>query len=456
MEDTIAAISTPPGENGIGIIRISGSLSIGIADKIFMPKGSIKPSECSSYRLMYGHVYDKKKLIDEALLSVMRKPRTYTCEDIVEINCHSGMSVLRQVLGLVLSSGARLALPGEFTKRAFLNGRIDLIQAEAVCDIIASRTKESLSIAQRQLNGEVSFKIKSARKDIINAASHLEADINFPEEALSAASIGLVKKYLKKTAGTLFGIADSADKGVVFREGACCVICGRPNVGKSSLMNSLLRHDRVIVAPMAGTTRDTIEEVINIRGIPLRIVDTAGIYDSMDDIARAGIDRSMMHIDKADLILLVFDRSQPFSNEDVFLLDKIKGKNVIAVLNKADLSAKLHIDDLKKYVNSSLIVSVSAKERTGLDRLEDAVYNMFFSGSMSVENILLSNSRHLDSVRKALAFLQSAIAGIDEKRPSELVLIDIKDAADTLGSITGELFTEDMLDMIFSRFCVGK
>ena len=456
MNDTIAAISTPPGENGIGIVRVSGPSALDIADKIFKGKNPGKPSAFTSYSLRYGHIYDKNRPIDEVLLSVMRKPFTYTREDIVEINCHSGMECLKQILSLVLENGARPAEPGEFTKRAFLNGRIDLMQAEAVCDIIASRTKESLNIAQRQLKGEASYKIKSARKNIIDAGAYLEADINFPEEELPVSGMDSVRSSLRKAAGVLFEIIDSSEKGVIFREGASCVICGRPNVGKSSLMNSLLRNDRVIVAPTAGTTRDTIEEVINIKGIPLKIVDTAGISESEDEITKASVNRSMQYINEADLVLLVLDKSRKLTKEDLSLIDNLKKRRVLVLLNKSDLPSRLNLNDLKKYLNNNVVLSVSAKRKTGLDKLEDAIYNTLLGQKVSVENILLSNSRHIESIRKASVFLQSAIESMDEKRPVELTLIDIKDAGDILGLITGEVFTDDILDKIFSRFCVGK
>jgi tRNA modification GTPase len=456
MDDTIAAISTPAGKNGIGIIRISGPLSIAIADNIFEGKKKIKPSDFNNYSMHYGHICDKKKLVDEVLVSVMRKPYTYTCEDIVEINCHSGMAPLKQVLSLVLKNGARFAEPGEFTKRAFLNGRIDLIQAEAVCDIIASCTKESLNIAQRQLNGEASSKIRSARKDIVEAAAHLEADINFPEEELPAWGMDAVRKSLKKASGTLLKITGSSEKGVIFREGATCVICGRPNVGKSSLMNSLLRHDRVIVSPKSGTTRDTIEEVINIRGIPLRVVDTAGISEPEDEITKAGIDRSMQYIGQAELVLLVLDGSQNITKEDLSLIDSLKEKKFLVLLNKSDLPPLLSRRDIRRHVNGGGVLNISAKDKTGLDKLENAIYNIFIDGESSPENIVLSNSRHIESIKRAVVFLESAIKGIDEARPAEFTLIDIKDAADILGMITGEVFTDDTLDAIFSRFCIGK
>lgn len=454
--DTIAAISTPPGENGIGIIRISGPLSFSIADNIFRAKNMKKPSNHRNYSLAYGHIHNAQRDIDEVLLSVMRKPFTYTREDTVEINCHSGTACLRQILDIVLSNGARLAEPGEFTKKAFLNGRIDLIQAEAVCDIISSKTKESLDIAQRQLEGGVSSRIKSSRKKLIESASELEAEINFPEEALPDSDIIFVRASLGEVQKDLSEIIDSSDKGIIFREGATAVICGRTNVGKSSLMNSLLRHDRVIVSPEAGTTRDIIEEAVNIKGIPLRIIDTAGIIRSKNNITKESVGRSMDYMNKACLVLLVLDNSRPLGKEDLDIIDAVRYKKKLVVLNKSDLPKQLTASEIRKHFCNDTILNISAKFKTGIDKLEDAIYNIFFSGGITIDSISLSNSRHIQSLKQALNFLSSAVNGIEEKRPAELIVIDIKDAADALGVITGEIFTEDMLDIIFNKFCIGK
>ncbi len=455
-KDTIAAISTPPGENGIGIVRISGPLAIEIADKVFLPKNSKKPSLFRSHTLYYGHVIDNHGDIDEALLVVMRKPATYTREDIVEIHCHGGIVCLSKTLSLLLDSGARLADPGEFTRRAFLNGRIDLIQAEAVCDIIASRTDESLHIAQSQLKGNASNKIRSIRAELIETAARLEADINFPEEDLKACEMSSVRSSLTHTAKELSSIIDFAKRGVILRDGITTVICGKPNVGKSSLMNSFLRQDRVIVASLAGTTRDTIEEVVNVRGIPLKIVDTAGIIHTQDDIIKESIKRSMRYMEEADLILLVLDSSGLLTEQDLSIIDIVKDKKVLVVVNKSDLREVLQVDEIKKHLHDKVVIKVSAKQKSGLGDLEKAIYDMFFSGRIKVGSILLSNSRQIEIAKKALSFVDSAINGIDEHRSEELLMIDIKDAAESLGVITGESFTEEILDTIFSKFCVGK
>jgi len=456
INDTIAAISTPPGENGIGIVRMSGPLSIDIADKIFSSKNSKKPSVFKSHTLYYGHITVNSRDIDEALLVVMRNPSTYTREDMVEINCHGGVVCLRQVLSLLLDLGARLADPGEFTRRAFLNGRIDLVQAEAVCDIIASRTDESLNIAQYQLKGTASKKIRLVRTGLIEIATRLEADINFPEEDLKPSEISSVRSSLTDVAEGLLSIIDFAKKGAILRDGITTVICGKPNVGKSSLMNSFLKHDRVIVTPLAGTTRDTIEEVVNVRGIPLKIVDTAGIIHAEDDIIKESVKRSVHYMETADLVLLVLDSSDLLTEQDLSIIDIVKDKKVLVVVNKSDLPEALQVDEIKKYLHNKIIIKVSAKEKLGLEDLERAIYDMFFSGKIIVGSILLSNSRQIEAAKKALVFVESAIGGIDEHRPEELLMIDIKDAAESLGLITGEVFTEDILDSIFSKFCIGK
>ena len=456
INDTIAAISTPLGENGIGIIRISGPLSLSIADNIFRGKNLKKPSEHRNYSLIYGHIHNNQRDIDEVLLSVMRKPFTYTREDTVEINCHSGTACLRQILDIVLHHGARLAEPGEFTKKAFLSGRIDLIQAEAVCDIIASKTKESLDIAQRQLKGGVSSRIKASRKKLIESASELEVRINFPEENLPDSGIAFTGLSLIETQKDLSEIIHSSYKGIIFREGVTAVICGRTNVGKSSLMNSLLRHDRVIVSPEAGTTRDTIEEVVNIKGIPLRIIDTAGIIQSKNNITKESVDRSIDYINKASLVLLVLDNSRPFEKEDLDIIDVVRHRKKLIVLNKSDLPGRLAASEIREHFHDNIILNISAKFKTGIDELEDAIYNIFFSDGIIADSICLSNSRHIQFLKQALGFLGSAVSGIEEKRPVELIVMDIKDAADALGAITGEVFTEDMLDAIFNKFCIGK
>ena len=341
LNDTIAAISTPIGEGGIGIVRLSGQEALTIADKIFTSKDKIKPSVFLTFSTHYGWVKSDSKIIDEAILTVMRSPRSYTKEDIVEINCHGGIVALRAVLDLVLACGARLALPGEFTKRAFLNGRIDLAQAEAVIDIIRAKTDSALKVSVEQLKGCLSKEINKIRSTLISLLAVLEANIDFPEEEISPANLEQTKIKLTQVDGALKGILESSRQGRVLREGIHVVICGRPNVGKSSLLNALLKQERSIVTPVAGTTRDTIEEVIDIKGIPVRIVDTAGILEPRDLVEKKAVLRSKKQIDLADLVLLMFDASRKLGKDDQRLINRLKKKHVIAIINKIDLKEKI-------------------------------------------------------------------------------------------------------------------
>jgi len=454
IKDTIAAISTPPGENGIGIIRMSGPSALKIADEIFLSKD--KPSELGSHTLHYGHIGADGKKIDEALLAIMRKPRTYTREDVVEINCHSGIVTLKQILDLVVSHGARIAEPGEFTKRAFLNGRIDLVQAEAVLDIISSRTSDSLKIAERQLRGEVSARIKAIRSSLIDIISEIEADINFPDEGLAVSEPLSLKRSLCRAERELLNLIDSSDKGVILREGITTVICGKPNVGKSSLMNNFLRQDRVIVTPIPGTTRDAIEEMVDVKGIPLRIVDTAGIIHIEDEVTKESVERSKHYMRIADLILLVLDSSDKLNKQDIEIIDIVKDKKTLVVVNKTDLPEVLQIDEIKSHLHNKEIIKVSAKQRSGLETLENAIYNIFWSGDVTTDTISISNSRHLEALRKALNSTKGALKVADEGGDWEILSLNVKDAIEALGLITGEVFTDDLLDTIFSKFCVGK
>ncbi|MFC1807004.1 tRNA uridine-5-carboxymethylaminomethyl(34) synthesis GTPase MnmE [Candidatus Omnitrophota bacterium] len=454
--DTIAAVATPPGENGIGIIRLSGPDAIAIAEGVFQSKKSIKLSESKSHALHYGYVVDGQERIDEILLSVMRAPATYTREDVVEINCHGGNIVLRRVLDLIVKRGARIAEPGEFTKRAFLNGRIDLSQAEATLDIIRSRTDESLKVAQRQLGGELALKIKDVRNALMDIMAYVESDINFPDEDLDAIKEDKLKTSLENVKRDLIDLIESSNNGRILRDGITAVICGKTNVGKSSLMNSFLKQDRVIVTPTPGTTRDSIEEIVNVKGIPIRIVDTAGIMHAEDELTRESIERSKHHMMTADLILLVLDSSDELNKQDLDIIDIVKDKKTLVVVNKTDLPEALQIDQIKEHLRKNKILKISVKNKSGLKELEEAIYDMVFSGKVTVENIFLSNSRHIEAGRKALNFVDASLVGLTQKRYWELLSIDIREAAESLGVITGDVFTEDLLDVIFSKFCIGK
>ncbi|NQT90030.1 MAG: tRNA uridine-5-carboxymethylaminomethyl(34) synthesis GTPase MnmE [Candidatus Omnitrophica bacterium] len=454
--DTIVALSTPPGENGIGIVRLSGPSTLEIVDKVFLPRNGARLSEFKSHTIHYGHIADNGRVIDEVLLMVMRAPKTYTREDIVEVNCHGGVVAVKEILDLFVCAGARIAEPGEFTKRAFMSGRIDLAQAEAVLDIITSRTSDGLKMAQRQLNGETSRMLKKIRSGLLDIIAEIEAFINFPDEDLDIDKTSSFEAALEGIKRDLSGIIDSSDKGLILREGITTVICGKPNVGKSSLMNSFLRQKRAIVTPVPGTTRDTIEEVINVDGIPLKIVDTAGIMHAEDELTRESVDRSRHYMQGADLILLVLDSSDKLNQQDLDIIDMVKDKKTLVVINKTDLPEVLQIDKIKSHLHDRKIIRVSAKEGMGLDDLKKAIYDIFWSGEVTAENILLSNSRHIEAARRAFEFVEKARRAAAERTPWEILAVDIKDGAQALGTITGEVFDEDLLDTIFSRFCIGK
>lgn len=455
LNDTIAAISTPVGEGGIGIVRLSGSCALKIADKVFASKDPLSPSGFKSYTTHYGWVIDEKKnIIDEVILTVMRSPKSFTREDVVEINCHGGIVALRAVLGLVLENGCRLAEAGEFTKRAFLNGRIDLAQAEAVVEIIRAKTDSALKMGLEQLKGELSLKINRICASLLEILSPIEARIDFPDEEIPAQDASL-KKDLKNINDELLKIIEDSKRAKVFREGIHTVICGRPNVGKSSLLNALLRQERSIVTPVAGTTRDTIEEIIDIKGIPVRIVDTAGILEPRDLIEKKAVQRSKKHIEMADLVLLMFDASRSLTKEDEALSIKLKGKRVIAVINKIDLKQKIDKSRIADKIKN--IVEVSAKKGKNIDLLEEAIAGLVFEGKIVVvEPLLVSNARHVFSIKDAQKLVAQAIDSVDNKLSVEFIAQDIKEALSRLEDILGKHFSEDLLNKIFSDFCIGK
>ncbi len=459
LEDTIAAISTPIGEGGIGIIRLSGNKALSIADKIFISGQKIKPSKVKSHTINYGHIIsgDKNEIIDETLLTVMRAPKTYTKEDIVEINCHGGIVALKKVLELVLKSGARLAMPGEFTQRAFLNGRLDLSQAEAVLDIIQSKTEGSLKVALNQLEGHLSKEVRAIKEEILDIYAKAEAAIDFPDEDIEIFSEGTILNQLKKIEKKINRLFTTADSGQVFREGILTVICGKPNVGKSSLLNALLKQERAIVTPIPGTTRDTIEEVVNIKGIPLRIVDTAGITETKNIVEKEGINRSQRYLKQADLILLVLDGSGPVSREDKDLMEQAEKKKTIFIINKIDLPLKINLNGFKKYFEDKKTVKISATKKQNLSDLEKAITDMVWQGKVSAtDETLVSNVRHKNALALALESIKRAQEAIKKKMSLEFVAVDIKESLDNLGLIIGETATEDLLNRIFEKFCIGK
>lgn len=469
--DTIVAIATPPGESGIGIVRISGKDALKIADKIFVSKCGGRPCDFKTYTTHYGWVIDSRapkeknairntqyaqpNIIDEVILTIMRAPRSYTKEDIVEINCHGGIVALRAVLELVLESGARLAEPGEFTRRAFLNGRIDLAQAEAVLDIIRAKTDAALKVGQEQLKGLLSVRINKIRDSLLGKLSILEASLDFPEDDIGEANLRRITGDLIRINNELKGILDASRRGRIMREGIHVVICGKPNAGKSSLLNALLKQERSIVTPIAGTTRDTIEEIIDIKGIPVRIVDTAGIVEPRDLIEKKAMQRSKRHIDSADLVILVFDGTKRLSSEDRFLIKRLRKKTVLAVINKIDLRQK--IERQKVIGIFPRIVEVSAKRLKKIELLEEQIADFVYKGrAKSAESVTVSNLRHILSLKEAQKLIAGAVDSLDNKLSLEYICQDIQEALGYLDDVLGKRFSQELLDRIFGDFCIGK
>ncbi len=478
LSDTIAAVATPLGESGIGIVRISGKEALAVADKIFVSKDRQKPSSFKTYTVHYGWIVNpfsssrvlefsglgsrtheltnsRTEIIDEVILTVMRTPRSYTREDIVEINCHGGIVAMRAVLDLVLENGCRLAEPGEFTKRAFLNGRIDLSQAEAVLDIIRAKTDAALKIGTAQLKGVLSHQINNVSESLLEVLSILEANIDFPEDGIETVNLKQILEKLTKINNTFKNILESAGCGRIIREGIHVVICGKPNVGKSSLLNALLRQERSIVTAVAGTTRDTIEEVIDIKGTPVKIVDTAGILEPRGLIEKKAVQRSKRYIDLADLIILLFDGSKRLSKEDSLLIGKLKKKTLIVAINKIDLKQRIKRDKIFEKFNR--VIEISAKKNRNINLLEEEIASLIYKGKVPVtESILVSNLRHITAIKEAQKSIAEALDSLDNRLSVEFVAQDIKDALSHLDEISGKKSPEDLLDRIFSEFCIGK
>jgi tRNA modification GTPase len=453
--DTIAAIATPVGEGGIGIVRISGAGALKIADKIFFSSLSAPPSQFKSFTTHYGLVKDRGRVVDEVILTVMRAPKSYTKEDIVEVNCHGGIIALRGVLDLVLEKGARLAEPGEFTKRAFLNGRIDLTQAEAVLDIIRAKTDSALKAGIEQLKGGLSGEFGIIRGKLLDALSQLEADIDFPSEELSLNSAAQIMLKLEGIEKKIAVVLENAARGRIMREGIHAVICGRPNTGKSSLLNALLRQERSIVTPVAGTTRDYIEEIIDIKGIPVRIVDTAGILEPRDLVEKAAVESTKSRIKEADLILAVFDGSVRISKDDLLIIKKTKGKPAIALLNKMELKQKFDRRPLLR--NFKTVIEISAKKGKNIRLLEGAIADSVYKGGLSpVESAAIASRRHTVLLREAKNLVAKARDSLDNKLTIECVAEELKAAMACFDEILGLKFSEGVLDRIFSHFCIGK
>ena len=458
MEDTIAAISTSTvSSGGISIVRISGPDAIIIGDKVFKSKKNIKLANVQSHTVHFGNICDNGNEIDEALVIVMKAPNTYTRENIVEIDCHGGILVTKKVLEAVLNAGARLAEPGEFTKRAFLNGRIDLSQAEAVIDIINSKTEKEMMVAQRHLEGSLSKKIKDIQGEILNLMADIEASIDYPEYDIEETTNKKINDTLNSVEEKLLKLKNSFENGKILKEGIKTAIIGKPNVGKSSLLNLILGENRAIVSDIEGTTRDTIEEYINIKGIPLKIVDTAGIRKTNDEVEKIGVERSINNISDAELIIALFDDSRTFDDQDQKILDLIEGKKTIILINKIDLGKNLikENEKLKKFKNN--IIEFSTINETGLDKLYNKIEELFKLNELDCENTeIITNNRHKQQILYALEDVAKGRESLETHMPVDITAICLKDILERLAEITGENVSEDIINEIFKKFCLGK
>jgi len=455
LDDTIVAIATPLGEGGLAVVRLSGAGALAMADKCFRPVGktSQQPSAAPTHTIQFGKFIRGDQVIDEVLLAVLRAPRTFTREDTVEISCHGGLLPAKLVLDALLASGARLAGPGEFTRRAFLNGRIDLTQAEAVADLIHSRTELALAAANEQLAGKLSQRINHLRDDLMHTLAHVEAHIDFPDEDISPDTKDALLQRLENGIAFMNELLATANEGQLLRRGIRAAIVGRPNAGKSSLLNQLLGRDRAIVSHIPGTTRDTIEETANIRGLPVVFVDTAGLRDSHDEIEREGIRRSRESLAQAELILHVMDASEPVTDADKKYFAEFAGKKRIIVRNKADLPAKQQLPGLPDVP----VVDVSCLSGQGIETLKDALKQLIWSGEIKAEMLQVAiNSRHQDALNRARIATRQTADALAAEATLELVAMDLRIAANAVGEIVGKTTTEDLLDSIFSTFCIGK
>ena len=446
--DTICAIATPIGEGGIAIIRVSGENALEIVSKVFRAKSGTDIKEMKSYTMKYGHIYDGDDLIDEVIISYMKGPRSFTAEDVVEINCHGGVVSTNKVLESIIKAGARIAEPGEFTKR-------DLSQAEAVMDLIRAKTDLSMKSALMQSSGYLSRHINKLREYMLNVMALVEFAVDFTEddEEIDPSIPKNVEKSLKSGIEEMKVLLKGADAGKIIREGLSLAIVGKPNVGKSSLLNALLREKRAIVTDIAGTTRDIIEEYINLDGVPVKIIDTAGIRETEDVVEKIGVERSREKLEEADLILLVMDSSREISDEDKEIIEQVKGKKTVLILNKIDLEQKLDEKYIKDFEN---IIRISAKEEIGLDELKQNIKDLFFSGSIETESLIISNSRHKQALIRALENAEEALVRVQRNEYLDLVSIYVMSSLKALNEITGNELEEDLVNKIFGDFCVGK
>lgn len=455
--DTIAAISTPPGEGAISIVRMSGEEAVSIAQKVFSGKDL---TQAKSHTINYGHIVDPKthEEVDEVMVSLMLAPKTFTREDVVEINCHGGIVATNRILQLLLVNGARLAEPGEFTKRAFLHGRIDLTQAESVMDLIRAKTDRSMKIALNQLDGNLSHLIDSLRKDILDVLAQVEVNIDYPEyDDVEEMTTKLLKEKAIEIKQRIEQLLKTASQGKIMREGLATALVGRPNVGKSSLLNHLLHEDKAIVTDVAGTTRDVIEEYVNVSGVPLKLIDTAGIRETDDKVEKIGVERSKKAIEQSDLVLLVLNAAESLTKEDLELIRLTNDKKRIIILNKTDLEEKLDRKELAKISENAPVYATSILKNEGVEALEEAISKLFFNGiENSQSTVMVTNARHIALLKKAQNSLDSVLEGISSGMPVDLVQIDMTEAWNLLGEITGESYEDELLDQLFSQFCLGK
>ncbi|EMS73825.1 tRNA uridine-5-carboxymethylaminomethyl(34) synthesis GTPase MnmE [Ruminiclostridium cellobioparum] len=457
FEDTIAALSTPYGTGGIGVIRVSGESAFDISAKLFNSSKAME--DIPSHTVSYGKITDPetKEMIDEVLLLKMKKPNTFTREDVVEIHCHGGIVVINRVMELLFKYGARPAEAGEFTKRAFLNGRIDLSQAEAIIDLINSKTVESSRAAVSHLEGRLSNKLKLLREDLVELLAHIEVTVDYPEHDIEEITGEKVYEGLKQIRAELADLAKTFDRGKLLREGINIVIAGKPNVGKSSLLNQLAGSSRAIVTDIPGTTRDIIEEYVNIKGIPAKITDTAGIRNTRDVVEKIGVDKAYRAIEAADLIVMVIAADTGILEEDEEILQSIGGRKSLILINKTDLADRAGIDEIKSRLSADIVLEASVINEEGIEGLEDKISELFFKGDISKnEEVLLTNARHKSLVDRSIHAVDQALGSFDMGMPLDMVTIDIKSSAEYIGQITGESIDEAVMHNIFSRFCIGK
>ena len=456
--DTITSISTPMGEGAIGIVRLSGPEAVEIGDKLY--KGKKKLKDVPSHTINYGHIIDPEtdEVVEEVMISVLRAPKTFTREDIIEINCHGGILTINRILELTMTHGARMAEPGEYTKRAFLNGRIDLSQAEAVMDFIRSKTDRASKVAMNQIEGRLSDLIKKQRQSILEILAQVEVNIDYPEyDDVEDATTEFLLEQSKNIKEEINRLLETGTQGKIMREGLSTVIVGRPNVGKSSMLNNLIQDNKAIVTEVAGTTRDVLEEYVNVRGVPLRLVDTAGIRDTEDIVEKIGVERSRKALSEADLILFVLNNNEPLTDEDRTLYEVIKNEDAIVIVNKTDLERRLDIEEVKTMIGDTPLIQTSMLKQEGIDELELQIRDLFFGGEVQNQDMTyVSNSRHISLLKQARQTIQDAIDAAEAGIPMDMVQIDLTRTWELLGEIIGESASDELINQLFSQFCLGK